>query len=96
MKKEFEEDVRLYGGMQSRYSKKDSGECNGLKAVQGGFYVYSSSYSGRALYFEAETLRAGHREALPLQGSLSHWKVGKVFVRKQSGFVVYAQHCGQV
>jgi hypothetical protein len=48
-KKGVEEDVHHYGEMQSKYSKKDSVECNGLEEVPNGSCVYSNSYNGRAL-----------------------------------------------
>jgi hypothetical protein len=69
-KKGVEEDVHRYGEMQSTYSKKDSVGCNGLKEVQGGFYVYSNSYNGRALNFEAETPQEVRQVALLLRDLL--------------------------
>ena len=80
MKKEVVEDAHLYGEMQNRYSRKDSVECNGLKEVQGGFYIYSNSYNGRVLNFEVETRQEVRQVALLLRGLLCHWRVGKVSV----------------
>jgi len=95
-KKGVEEDVHHCGEMQSTYSKKDSAECNGSEAVQGGFYVYSNSCNGRVLYFEAEMLQAVRQAVQPHQGLLCHSRVGKVTVLRQFGFAACVQHCKPV
>ena len=86
-KKGVEEGAHQYGEMQSTYSKKDSVGCNDLKEGQGGFCVYSNRYNDRALNFEEETPLEVHLVAQLLRDLLCRWRVGKVTVLRQFGFV---------